>query len=76
MQEKRFRRYIELLVKVIYRRSYDDNDNKSDVELLIVKPERRLSRSRAVLITEQGYKFCHCYYEPANDRPVIVFLKR
>jgi hypothetical protein len=76
MQENRFRRYIELLIKVLYRRSYDNNDNKFDVELLIVKPERRLSRSRAALITEQGYKFCHCYYEQVNDRPVIVFLKR
>ena len=69
-------RYIGLLEKVLSRQSYDDKDSKSNVELLIVKPERMLSRSRAVLIRKQGYKFCHCYYEPVNGRPVIVFLKR
>ena len=62
--------------KMLHASSHDHNDNKSDLELLIIKPEQSLSRSRAAVITGQGYKFCHCYYETVNDRLVVVFLKR
>ena len=76
MQQNKFGRHIEILGKMLHARSHDHDDNNSDLELLIIKPEQSLSRSRAAVIIGQGYKFCHCYYETVNDRPVVVFLKK